>query len=31
MPHLVAIWTLSRLAGFFFSQVPMIASDSPPL
>ena len=31
MPHLVAIWTLARLAGFFFSQLPMIASDSPPL
>ena len=31
MPHLVAISTLSRLAGFFFSQLPITVSDSPPL
>ncbi len=31
MPHLVAINTLSRLAGSILSQLPMTVSDSPPL
>ena len=31
MPHLVAISTLSRFSGSFFSQLPITISDSPPL